>query len=185
MFTSDRGRQSAVAALLYALVTYGGPLLADSPNLGRTMTAEELAQIDFTILSNGDGLPAGQGDARQGSALFAQHCMACHGAKGVNGINDPLVGGHGSLDTPRPIRTVGSYWPYATTVFDFIRRAMPYNAPGSLSHDEVYALTAYVLFLNGIIEETVSMNAQSLPLVVMPNRDNFQCAEGIAADGIC
>jgi len=100
-------------------------------------------------------------------------CLACHGAKGAGKPADALAGGIGSLATKAPVRTVGSYWPYATTLFDYVRRAMPITNPLSLSDDEVYAVSAYVLFINGIIGEDVAMNAQSLPQVKMPNRDGF------------
>jgi cytochrome c len=100
-------------------------------------------------------------------------CQACHGDKGAGQPNDRLVGGQGSLGTAAPVKTIGSFWPYATTVFDYVRRAMPYQAPQSLTNDEVYALTAYLLQLNGAIAEGDVMNAQTLPRVKMPNRDNF------------
>jgi cytochrome c len=100
-------------------------------------------------------------------------CQSCHGEKGAGKPNDPLVGGHGTLASPGPVRTIGSYWPYATTVFDYVRRAMPYQLSQSLTNDEVYAVTAYLLYLNGIIAEHEVMNLRTLPQVKMPNRDNF------------
>jgi cytochrome c len=118
-------------------------------------------------------LPAGSGDAKQGAAVYAAKCQACHGEKGMGKPADALVGGIGSLATAKPVRTVGSFWPYATTLFDYTRRAMPLQAPKSLTDDEVYAVTAYILAQNGIIAETVQMNAQTLPQVKMPNRDGF------------
>jgi len=149
---------------------------AQPPALGQTVTAETLAAIDFVVMPDGEGLPAGAGDARSGAALYLQHCQACHGASGINGINDRLAGGHGSLHTDTPVRTVGSYWPHATTVFDFIRRAMPYNTPGTLNNDEIYALTAYLLFINDVIDEDTRMNRDTLPQVQMPNGENFRWA---------
>lgn len=146
---------------------------AETPNLGKHITPQELRAIDFVITPDGQGLPSGNGDARVGFNLYQAHCLACHGVEGQKGINDRLAGGHGSLTTTSPVKTVGSYWPYTTTVFDYIRRAMPYTAPGSLSADEIYALTAYLLFINDVIEEDASMDASSLPRVKMPNADNF------------
>jgi S-disulfanyl-L-cysteine oxidoreductase SoxD len=118
-------------------------------------------------------LPGGSGNAVQGQKVYDAKCQACHGPKGVGKPADALVGGKGSLASGKPMRTVGSYWPYATTLFDYTRRAMPTTAPMSLSNEEVYAVTAYVLFLNGIVPETAEMNAQTLPQVKMPNRDGF------------
>jgi cytochrome c len=145
----------------------------DSPGLGEELTAEQLAAVDFTIMPDGDGLPEGSGTAVAGRKVYNQHCLACHGENGAGGVNDVLAGGRGSLTGSRPQKTVGSYWPYATTVFDYIRRAMPFQTPDSLSNDETYAVTAYVLFVNDIIAEDAEVNADTLPQVKMPNRDNF------------
>ncbi len=145
----------------------------DAPALGKPVGDDELAQIDFTIMPDGDGLPDGSGNALAGAEIYRQHCLACHGAEGTGGINDVLVGGHGSLTTERPVKTIGSYWPYATTLFDYIRRAMPYLSPGVLSNNEIYSLTAYLLYLNGILDERAELSAETLPAVEMPNRDNF------------
>jgi mono/diheme cytochrome c family protein len=143
------------------------------PNLGVPATAAQVAGWDVSIGPDGAGLPPGSGTAAQGAAIYAAKCVACHGEKGAGKPNDPLVGGQGTIATPNAVRTVGSYWPYATTLFDYIRRAMPVVAPQSLSNDEVYALTAYLLALNGVIDEGAAMNAATLPKVAMPNRDNF------------
>jgi cytochrome c len=143
------------------------------PNLGVPATAEQVAGWDVSIPPDGAGLPPGSGTAAQGAAVYAAKCVACHGEKGAGRPNDQLVGGVGTIGTPNPVRTVGSYWPYATTLFDYIRRAMPVVAPQSLSNDEVYALTAYLLSLNGVIEESAVMNSSTLPQVAMPNRNNF------------
>lgn len=148
-------------------------LADDGPSLGQKLTAEELAAVDYTVMPDGDGLPEGTGNAVTGKAIFNQNCIACHGENGTGGVNDVLSGGHGSLTGPSPQKTVGSYWPYATTIFDYVRRAMPFQTPGSLSNDQIYAVTAYLLFVNGIIAEDAEMNAESLPNVKMPNRDNF------------
>ena len=143
------------------------------PALGAPVSAEEIARWDISIPPSGAGLPVGSGTARQGVRVYEQKCLACHGVKGVGKPADALVGGIGSLATKTPVRTVGSYWPYATTLFDYVRRAMPTTNPLSLTNDEVYAVTAYVLHINGIVGEDAPMNAQSLPQVKMPNRDGF------------
>lgn len=148
----------------------------ESPGLGQPVGHDAVSAVDFTIMPDGEGLPAGRGDARAGRGLYGQYCLACHGENGVNGANDRLVGGHGSLATDQPVKTIGSYWPYATTLFDYIRRAMPYQSPGILTDDQVYALTAYLLFLNDVIEEDREINAETLPAVSMPNRDGFDWA---------
>jgi cytochrome c len=151
----------------------GVALAEDSPGLGKELTAEEIDAVDFTVMADGDGLPEGSGNAVAGRAIYNQNCLACHGEDGTGGVNDTLSGGHGSLTGPMPQKTVGSYWPYATTIFDYVRRAMPFQTPGSLSDDEIYAVTAYLLFVNDIIAEDAEMNAESLPRVTMPNRENF------------
>jgi cytochrome c len=143
------------------------------PSLGQPVSAEEIARWDISIPPSGAGLPAGSGSARQGLQVYEQKCLACHGAKGAGKPADALAGGAGTLAGKAPVRTVGSYWPYATTLFDYVRRAMPITNPLSLTDEELYAVTAYVLYINGIIGEDVSMNAQSLPQVKMPNRDGF------------
>ena len=143
------------------------------PNLGASPTPAMLAAMDISIPPNGAGLPVGSGSVAQGQKVYEAKCQTCHGLKGEGKPADPLVGGIGSLGSGKPMRTVGSYWPYATTLFDYVRRAMPTNAPQSLSNDEVYAASAYVLFLNGIIRENQVMTAQTLPQVKMPNRDGF------------
>ena len=160
----------ACLSVLAVMVT---PCHAQSPGLGQPVASEELAALNFTVMPDGRGLPDGRGNAQQGATLYAQHCLACHGTAGVDGINDRLAGGHGTLTSDAPVKTVGSYWPYATTVFDFIRRAMPYNTPGTLPADEVYALTAYLLYINDIVDEQQWLDQHSLPAVSMPNRDNF------------
>jgi mono/diheme cytochrome c family protein len=167
-------RSLAVLAALGITVAAMGPVrAADGPNLGREATPAEIAGWDISIPPDGRGLPPGSGTSAAGAAVYAAKCQACHGEKGAGQPNDRLVGGHGTLAAPAPVRTIGSYWPYATTVFDYVRRAMPYQQPQSLTNDEVYAVTAYLLHLNGVIAEGDAMNAQTLPKVKMPNRDNF------------
>lgn len=162
--------------MLLAVVTLSAAAVADDeakPGLGVPISEADAAAVDYVVLPDGTGLPDGDGDARRGEALYDQHCIACHGAEGENGINDRLAGGHGTINTDRPVRTVGSYWPYATTVFDYLRRAMPYTDPGSLSENEVYSLTAYLLYINGIVDADARIDAETLPAVKMPNQDNF------------
>jgi cytochrome c len=162
-----------IASLILA-TTSAIAFAAESPNLGRVATPEEIAPWDISIGPDGVGLPPGAGTARQGEAVYAARCVTCHGEKGAGKPNDQLVGGQGSLpgDGP-PVKTVGSFWPYATTVFDYVRRAMPYNESKSLSNDEVYAVVAYILNLNGIIADNDTMDEQTLRKVKMPNRDGF------------
>ena len=143
------------------------------PKFGRPATPAEIARADITVLPDGDTLPAGSGSVAQGEAVFVEKCQTCHGVAGAGDKADRLSGGIGSLATPKPIKTVSSYWPYATTVFDYIRRAMPLLQPQSLTSDEVYAVTAYLLSIDGIVPKTAVMDAKTLPLVKMPNRDGF------------
>jgi cytochrome c len=169
---STRNALVAIAAptLLLALVGLGS---AQSPNLGKPISQEDLAPWDLSIGPDGAGLPPGSGTVQQGAAVFAEKCQACHGEKGAGQPNDRLIGGQGTLASDRPVKTVGSYWPYATTLFDYIRRAMPLNQSKSLSNAEVYAAAAYLLNLNGIIPDDAVMNAQTLAKVMMPNRVGF------------
>jgi len=143
------------------------------PNLGEPLSAEEVEAINFVVTPDGEGLPSGSGSVSEGAEVYAQHCLACHGEEGEAGINDRLAGGHGTMRSEAPVKTLGSFWPYATTVFDYVRRAMPYQDPGSLSDDEVYALTAYLLFINDIVEDDATLDADTLPEVAMPNKENF------------
>lgn len=151
----------------------GGQYAEASHDIGTPLTDQDLAAWNIDVAPDGRGLPAGSGDVATGAHLFAAKCAACHGAQGQGGLGDPLIGGQGTLASAKPKRTVGSYWPYATTLFDYIRRAMPYNAPESLSADEVYALSAFLLNQNGIVPANTRLDAASLPRVVMPNHDGF------------
>ena len=166
---------SSPRALIAAiLLSAAGPVLAQSPNLGRPATPAEVAGWDISVAPDGATLPSGRGTPRGGAAVFAQHCEACHGAAGTGGpIKIALVGGIGTLASNSPVRTVTSYWPYATTLFDYIRRAMPYTAPQSLSADEVYAVTAYILSLDGVVPRDAILDARSLPKISMPNAKGF------------
>ena len=141
--------------------------------VGRAPTAEEVKAWDLTIPPDGQGLPPGSGTALLGKSIYAERCASCHGEKGEDPKYSRLVGGQGSLVTAQPVRTIGSLWPYATTLWSYIRRAQPFDEPGSLTPDEVYAVTAYLLHLNGIIGESDVLDAASLPKIRMPNRDGF------------
>ncbi len=162
--------------IAWVLVFAAGPVEAHTPDLGAAASAQEIHAADTTIMPDGEGLPSGSGSAELGVELYRRHCLACHGEGGTGGINDQLAGGHGSMTSSIPVKTIGSYWPYATTLFDYVRRAMPYQTPGLLSNAEVYSVTAYLLYINGIIGETAQMNAATLPAVRMPNQANFRWA---------
>jgi cytochrome c len=166
----------AAAALLGGCATIGDNSATrptGTPALGRVASAAEVAAADISIPPSGAGLPAGRGSVKQGEAVYAAQCQACHGARGAGKPADALVGGSGTLSGGAALRTVGSYWPYATTLFDYTRRSMPLNRPLSLTDDEVYAVTAYVLHLNGIVGDDAVLDARSLAAVRMPNRDGF------------
>lgn len=165
---SSISKISLVGAMTLALCS---PLSAY--DFGRPAIPEEIAPWDIDVRPDGKGLPAGSGTVAQGREIFADHCAACHGANGVGGIKDRLAGGQGTLASDAPVKTVGSYWPYATTLFDYIRRAMPYQAPGSLSDDETYAVSAYILHLNGLLPADGKLDRDSLPEIKMSNRDGF------------
>lgn len=141
--------------------------------LGTPADKQAIAAWDIAIGPSGEELPAGEGSAETGAAIYATRCAACHGASGREGPDPVLVGGHGSLLSDQPLRTIGSYWPYATTLYDYIYRAMPLTQPGSLSAHEVYALCAFLLHANGIINKPAVMNRNTLPAVKMPNRNGF------------
>ena len=148
-------------------------------NLGRPATAEEIRRWDIAVGPAGKELPPGSGTAQEGAKVFAQKCAVCHGPTAEGGVAKRLVGGKGTLNTLRPEKTVGAFWPFATTVWDYINRAMPQNQEGTLSANEVYAVTAFLLFRNEIIQESDVMDAKSLPKVQMPNRNGFIPAEPV------
>ena len=161
----------AVAAALLVLPAYAF-------DFGRPASSDEIKLWDIDVRPDGKGLPDGSGTVGHGKEVFAENCAACHGDNGQGGIKDRLVGGQGTLASDKPIKTVGSFWPYAATVFDYIHRAMPYQAPGSLSVDDYYALTAYILSLNGILPPDGKLDKETLPKVKMPNRDGFTTDHG-------
>jgi S-disulfanyl-L-cysteine oxidoreductase SoxD len=151
-------------------------------DFGHPASALDIAAVAIAIPPDGKGLPSGKGDYAAGKAVYENACSACHGKdlKGVAGLRDMpagaalrLVGGRGTLTTKDPVMTVESYWPYATTLFDYIRRAMPFTSPGSLTPDEVYAVSAYILAEANIIDKATVLDARTLPDVRMPNRDGF------------
>jgi cytochrome c len=141
--------------------------------IGRAATPEEIAGWDIDVSPDGVGLPAGRGSVAEGEHIYADKCAACHGAHGEGKPMDALVGGDGTISTAKPMKTVGSYWPYATTLYDFIHRAMPFNAPQTLSPDEVYAVCAHVLYLNHRVPKDAVLDAHTVPNVDMPNRKAF------------
>ena len=162
---------SGVAAQANALAPPG---LA--PRLGQAIDAAAAARLDGTVFADGRGLPPGRGSVSAGLALYATLCSACHGPGGNGGSGGTLAGGGPLPGNARADKTIGQFWPFATTVFDYLRRAMPLQAPGSLSDDESYALTAYLLHLNGLLEGDAVLDAQRLPAIRMPKRDGFVTA---------
>jgi mono/diheme cytochrome c family protein len=165
-------RTSIIAAALALAST--AAYAADAPKFGKPISEQDGAAWDISIAPDGKGLPAGFGTPAQGAVVYAAKCAACHGEKGEGGTGPRLFGGIGTLKAPQqPVQTVGSYWPYATMVFDFVRRAMPWDRPKSLTNDEVYASVAYILSLNGLMKEGEVLNKDSIMKVQMPNRDGF------------
>jgi len=165
---SWRNETVAAAAMAVSLVS-----LVHAYDFGRPATIEEMKLWDIDVRPDGKGLPEGSGTVAHGKSVYEENCEACHGPNGQGGIKDRLAGGQGSLATENPIKTVGSYWPYATTLFDYIHRAMPYQAPGSLSVDDTYAVAAYILNLNGILSSDGTLDRNTLPAIKMPNREGF------------
>jgi len=170
-----RSAVSRSVALTVAVVLTAAIVEAQLPryNVGRAPTAEEIKAWDIAVGPEGRELPPGRGTVERGKVVYVEQCTRCHGATATEGPEMPLVGGIGSLNTAKPLKTVGSYWPYATTLFDYINRAMPFDRPTVMTADDVYAVTAYLLNLNGIIKTDDVMDAKSLPGVRMPNREGF------------
>jgi len=146
---------------------------ARSYGVGRSPTESEIRAWGSDIGPDGENLPPGGAEPTSGRTVFLQKCSRCHGPAGTSGPDDVLAGGAGTLATDQPMKTVGSYWPYATTLWDYVNRAMPFDQPGSLSAAEVYGAVAYVLFLNKIVGERDRVDEKSLPRIRMPNRDGF------------
>ena len=162
-----------LVAVALLLVTTATVSLAETPHLGKPLDEAAIANWDISILPDGTGLPKGSGTSAQGAVVFAEKCSACHGDNAKGGAAAALVDDRKLAGISASQKTIKNFWPYATTIFDFIRRAMPFTAPRSLSDDEVYALTAYILAENKLIDANATMNAETLPKVKMPNRDNF------------
>ena len=163
------GASVAFAALLPAST------LAQS-GFAEPATQSDIDYVYLSIGTDGENLPEGSGTPDAGKPLYETHCASCHGLEGEGSLAQRLVGGQGTLDTNMPVKTIGSYWPYATTVFNYLRRSMPYTAPMSLTNDDYYAITAYLLYLNGIIGEQAVVDKASLPGIEMPNADGFVSA---------
>ena len=160
----------AVLALSLSLSPAGAS--ADD-GFGSPASDDDIERVFLTVMPDGENLPDGSGTAEEGEALYVTHCSACHGTEGEGGLANQLVGGRGSLASDAPVRTVGSYWPFASTVFNYVRRAMPYQAPMSLTNDEYYAITAFILNKNDIIAADTVVDAESLPGIEMPNSGGF------------
>jgi len=173
MSTCRLWQAAGIIALLVAVGVWPAAAQLPTYGVGRPPTAEEVRAWDLTIPPDGQGLPPGSGTAVLGKAIFVERCAACHGETGEDPKYSRLVGGQGSLTTDKPVKTIGSFWQYATTLWSYIRRAQPFDEPGSLTPDQVYAVTAYLLYLNGIIGEQDVVDAKTLPLVQMPNRAGF------------
>ena len=169
-------RKPLSVAIVIAATLGAGAAFAQAPNLGKPISEADIKQWDIAILPDGSNLPPGSGTPSQGAKIYAQNCVMCHADGGKGGAAPgavPLAGGPPLSSGIDAQKTIGNYYPYATTVFDYTRRAMPFNMPRSLTDDEVYALTAYILSLNKLIGENDVMDAKTLPQVKMPNRDNF------------
>jgi mono/diheme cytochrome c family protein len=169
-------RNARLVSVTALALLMGQAFAAESPHLGRVVTSDEIAVWDLDAMPDGRFLPAGSGTPEQGHAVYVEKCQSCHGPNGNDGTTLPLLGGVGTIgqNDVKPLRTIGSYWPYAPSIFAYIRRAMPYYDSKSLTNDEVYAVTAYLLRLNRLIGETDTMNAETLAKVEMPWRDHFR-----------
>ena len=177
MSMHDRLRRGALCALASLASACGNAPVAatgeDGPGLGRPAPPDLIRRLDITVAGDGTGLPPGAGSVTEGRATYAAKCAACHGENGEGGAADRLTGGIGSLATARPVRTVASYWPYAPSLFDYVRRAMPLTAPQSLSDAEVYGLVAYLLSVDRIVPADARLDAAGVRRIRMPNRDGF------------
>jgi S-disulfanyl-L-cysteine oxidoreductase SoxD len=169
-----RSRKIMLALVAAIMLAGAATAWAQSPyGIGRPATSAEIAGWNIDIGRDGSNLPSGSGTVSHGHEVYDQQCASCHGANGEGAVGDRLVGGQGTLATAKPVRTVGSYWPYAPTLFDYIRRAMPQNAPQSLSDADVYAVSAYILNLNGLLPADATLDAKTLVGIKMPNHGMF------------
>lgn len=164
---------AALTAALFLGSAIGAAEPVGTPRLGRAATPAELQALDLSIGPDGAGLPPGRGSVAEGQVIYAQQCQSCHNERGAGQPADRLTGEIGTLATPTPVKTVASFWPHATTLFDYIRRAMPIQAPQSLTDDEVYALVAYLLSIDNIVQATAVLDAAAIRAIRMPNRDGF------------
>ena len=160
-------------SLVFLLVCAAMPAQSQKYGVGRAADENEIRRLGASVGPDGDGLPEGSSTAAAGKNVYISKCAGCHGVKGEGGSAAPLAGGQGTLNSAKPLKTVGSYWPYATTLWDYTNRAMPFNRPGQLTSQEVYSTVAYVLYLNAIVTENQVVDAKSLPLIKMPNREGF------------
>lgn len=172
------GSIAAVIAISYSAVFAQSKPLQKPLGIGRVATAQDIAKVDIDVMPDGRGLPDGKGTAAEGAKVYAAKCASCHGANGQGGSADRLVDRESGTNwdfatNPKLVKTVGNYWPYATTLFDYTQRAMPFMQPGTLTPDETYALVAHILALNKIVPEDAVMDRTTLPKVVMPSRDRF------------
>ncbi len=170
----------ALIGLMLASIVSAGAIRADGPQagedvpLGRLATADEIAGWDIDVRPDGQGLPVGRGTAAEGEEVYLERCALCHGEFGEGAGRYPvLIGGEGSLQSDDPVKTIGSYWPYATTLFDYIKRAMPFGQAQSLTPDELYGITAFLLFANDLIDEDQELDQDNLAKIDLPNRDGF------------
>ena len=162
------GAMAVIAGMVTSLAWAGGGPGYHGPfGFGRVPSEAEIKARDIAVGPDGEGLPPGRGTVAAGEQVYKAKCVACHGPTGTEGPMDKLVG------EKLPVKTIGSFWPYATTVFDYIRRAMPQNAPESLSNDDVYAVSAYILNLNGLLPADATLEAKTLSAIKMPNQSMF------------
>ena len=166
-------KAASIALAAISMASAADAAQQDPYGIGQTATTAEIAGWNIEIGPDGRGLPPGSGSVAHGREVFEQQCAACHGDKGQGAVGDRLVGGQGTLATSKPVKTVGSYWPYAPTLFDYIHRAMPQNAPESLSNEDVYAVSAYILHLNGLLPADAVLDAKTMAAIKMPNRNMF------------
>lgn len=175
--TTAAATAAAVAAGLVAVLAGCAPAApAQRLGLGHTPDAAQIQGWNIDVRADGAGLPPGSGSVAQGRAIYQNQCLSCHGAGGEKGIAPRLSGGYGTLASKAPVLTIGSYWPYASTLYDYINRAMPLDRPQSLTPDQVYAVSAYLLQLNGIVGSETVLDANSLAKIEMPNRNGFRSA---------